>query len=395
MQMWTIAIYEIHRKLRMRYVFLIQLLMPLMLIFILGSALSGAFKTEDKTPSPVKVDLVQDDTGALRESFLGFLATPEINKLIQTNVISTREEAVKRLRDGESEFALLIPSDFSSQVTSGNASQWEMILGKDYLSNLTAQMVFRSFLDDVNHKQAIAMMANAYASSQIQNPTSAASTEKLTTSDSFVQVGKLAASNANYTAMQYYAASMLIMFLLYSGMIAAFSLQDEKEKHTLSRLNAMPIQQYHILVGKILGNIVISIGQVVVIVGATKLFYGVDWGSNFLLLFLISLCIITTSMSLAIVVMLLSKSNKSISTTFQSVIMIMTFLSGGFTPLPDGFVKQLGSFTLNYWGMQSMFHLMLGSEAGIVSHHILILACISLGMLGLGLLLYRKGGYHE
>ena len=75
MSLWTIAKYEIIRKLRIRYVLLIQSLMPLLLIFILGSALSGAFKVEDKAIKSVKVDIVQSDTGALSEGFHSFFGS--------------------------------------------------------------------------------------------------------------------------------------------------------------------------------------------------------------------------------------------------------------------------------------------------------------------------------
>ena len=394
MSVWTIAKYEIIRKLRIRYVLLIQFLMPLLLIFILGSALSGAFKVEDKAIKSVKVDIVQSDTGALSEGFHSFLAAPETQQYLQTHVLSSRDEAVKRLKDGDSEFALIIPSEFSAQVLAGNSAQWEMILGRNYLQNLTAQMVFRTYLDKVNQTQAFQITART-ASVELQKQVAGESSQMAAaTSASFVHVGQLAASNGNYTAMQYYAASILVMFLLYSGMITAFSLQNEKENHTLSRLNGMPIQGYHILLGKIIGNVFLSIGQAAVIVGATMLFYGVDWGSHLLTLFLICLCIIIASMSLAIVVMLLFKSDSTIAMTFQTVIMIMTFLSGGFTPLPDGFLKQLGSYTLNYWGMQSMLHLMLGDSA-MVGHQILILGCIGVGLSLIAFLFYRKGGYHE
>ncbi|NOU68236.1 hypothetical protein GC096_29855 [Paenibacillus sp. LMG 31461] len=100
-------------------------------------------------------------------------------------------------------------------------------------------------------------------------------------------------------------------------------------------------------------------------------------------------------MSLAIVVMLLFQSDSMIAAIFQTGIMIMTFLSGGFTPLPDGFLKQVGSYTLNYWGMQSMFQLMLGNETSIVAHHLLILVCMAIGLSLIAFLVYRKGGYHE
>jgi ABC-2 type transport system permease protein len=394
MPIWIIAKYEIIRKLRTRYVLLIQFLMPLLLIFILGSALSGVFKVEDKPLNSVKVDILQSDSGALRDGFQSFLASPETLKHLQTHVISTREEAIQRLRDGESEFAVIIPINFSAQVQAGKAAQWEMILGHDYLKNVTAQMVFRTYFDKVNQIQAIQLIARTTSLEPLKQ-VEVLSSERAAANPSLVHVGQLAASNSNYTAMQYYAASILVMFLLYSGMITAFSLQNEKVNHTLSRLNGMPIHEYHILLGKIIGNMFLSIGQVAVIIGATKLFYGVDWGSHYLTLFLICLCMILASMSLAIVVMLLFQSDSTIAVTFQTGIMIMTFLSGGFTPLPDGFLKQIGSYTLNYWGMQSMFQLMFGSETTVVAHHLLILGCMAIGLSLIAFLVYRKGGYHE
>lgn len=394
MPIWTIAKYEIIRKLRTRYVLLIQFLMPLLLIFILGSALSGVFKVEDKVLNLVKVDIVQSDSGALRDSFQSFLESPETLKHVQTHVISTREEAIQRLKDGESEFAVIIPNYFSAQVQAGKAAQWEMILGHDYMKNLTAQMVFRTYFDKVNQIQAIQLTAHTTSLEPLKQ-VEGLSSQRAAANPSLVHVGQLAASNGNYTAMQYYAASILVMFLLYSGMITAFSLQNEKVNHTLSRLNGMPIHEYQILLGKIIGNMFLSIGQVAVIIGATKLFYGVDWGSQFLTLFLICLCMILASMSLAIVVMLLFQSDSTIAVTFQTGIMIMTFLSGGFTPLPDGFLKQIGSYTLNYWGMQSMFQLMLGSETTVVAHHLLIIGCMAIGLSLIAFFVYRKGGYHE
>ncbi|WP_261305854.1 ABC transporter permease [Paenibacillus andongensis] len=395
MPIWIIAKYEILRFMRMRYVLMIQFLMPLLLIFILGSALSGAFKMEDRTLKPVKVDVVQSDLGVLSAGFNSFLNTPELMKIIQPTNIQSRDEAVKRLKSGDSEFALIVPSDFSSRVLEGKEAEWEMILGQDYGQNLTAKMALRSFLDQVNYMQSAIISAGPGAADLVQKQSSDGSFKPTMEASSYVRLGKLTSSNSNYTAMQYYTASMLVMFLLYSGMGAALGLQGEKERHTLSRLNAMPIHEYQILLGKILGNIFSSIVQASLVIGATILFYGVNWGNDFFHLFLVCLLIIVASMSLAILIMLAAKSSKAISTTFQMIILAMTFLSGGFTPLPEGLLQRMGEFTLNHWAMQSMFRIMLGSDSAIIGHHISILACISGGLLLLTLIIYRKAGYHE
>lgn len=394
MQIWIIAKYELVRMLRMRYVLVIQLLMPLLLIFILGSALSGMFKMEDRVLRPVKVDVVQADSGALSLEFKSFLSAPELLKIIQAVNVQTRDEAVKRLKAGDSEFALIIPKDFSSRVLEGKEAEWEMILGQDYGQNLIAKMTLSSFIDQVNYMQAAVISAGPGAAEMLQKQGSDGSF-KPTAGASHVRLGNLTSSNASYSAMQYYAASMLIMFLLYAGMSAALGLQSEKEKHTLSRLNAMPIHEYQILLGKILGNILFSLGQAAVIITATMMFYGVDWGNAFLMLFLVCLFIIVASMSLAILIMLTANSAKAIQTMFQMIILVMTFLSGGFTPLPEGLLQRVGEFTLNHVGMQSMFHIMLGSDRAIIGHHLIIMACMAGGLLLLSLLVYRKAGYHE
>lgn len=394
MQLWIIAKYEVLRMLRMRYVMAIQFVMPLLLIFILGSALSGAFKIEDRTIEPVKVDVVQGDSGALKTNIEGFLNSPDIGNLIHVSNIHTREEAVTRLRSGDSEFALIIPSDFSSRVMAGKETEWEMILGNNYEQNLTAQMVFRSFLDSVNQRQSIAITTGAEAAVSMQNQ--GPSDHVSASADTHVKLGNLSTtSNSQYSAMQYYAASMLVMFLLYSGLSTAMTLQGEKDKHTLSRLNAMPIREYTILLGKVLGNAFIAICQAAVIVGITVIFYHVDWGKSYGLLALICFFVIVASMSLAVLIALIVKSSKGISTIFQMVVMVMSFLSGGFTPLPDGFLRQIGDFTLNHWAMQSMYRIMLGSEPSVLGHHLFVLACISGGLLLFSFIVYRKAGYHE
>ncbi|TXK85776.1 ABC transporter permease [Paenibacillus sp. N3.4] len=393
MAIWTIAWYEVLRMLRMRYILLIQFFMPLLIIFILGSALSTAFKTEDRALKPVKVDVVQADTGLLSAGFNEFIAAAEVKNRLQTVMIQTRDEAVKRIKDGTSDFALIIPSDFSSRVLGGSEASWEMILGKDYGQNLVAQMVLRSFLDQANLNQAAFIAAGPAAAEAIQKQGGVALQKPTDTSP--VRIGKLTTANGSYTAIQYYAASMLVMFLLYSGMSAAIGLQSEKEKHTLSRLNAMPIHEYDILLGKVIGNAFISLLQAGTIIAATSFFYGADWGHSWVMLFLICLSIITASMSLAILVMIVAKSMKTIGTIFQMLIIAMTFLSGGFTPLPEGLMQRIGEFTLNYWGMQSMFRIMLGSEFTLILHHMLILAGIGVGMLLVSLVVYRKVGYHE
>jgi ABC-2 type transport system permease protein len=74
---------------------------------------------------------------------------------------------------------------------------------------------------------------------------------------------------------------------------------------------------------------------------------------------------------------------------------VMTFLSGGFSPFPDGLLTKLGEFTVNHWALQSMLNIMLNSDIMVILHQIAVLAAIGAGLLVVSLAAYRKVGYHE
>ncbi|SEB43507.1 ABC transporter permease [Paenibacillus sp. GP183] len=393
MNIWTIAKYEVQRMMTSRTVLLIQFALPLILIFILGSALSNQFQIKDKAIPSVSVALVQQDSGSMNEELAAFLKSGRITDLIHITTYTTSDEAKNQIKLGKEQFGLVVPADFSDKVMRGGSAEWEMILGNDYDQNLTAQMVFGSFLDQINFYQSLSIAAGPNVQKAAQPSGEAA---KYGAADnSFVQMGKLSASDANYSASQYYAAAMLVMFLLYSGMSAAISMMNEKEKHTLMRLNSMPIPEVHLMFGKITGNAFITMLQSFVIIAATTLFYGVNWGHSYGMLAVVCLCLTAVSMSLAVMISMLAGSIKAVITIFQFLIMAMTFLSGGFSPLPDGFLHTIGEFTVNHWALQSMLRMMLESDVTVILQYVTILGMIAVGLLIISLGAYRMVGYHE
>jgi ABC-2 type transport system permease protein len=393
MNIWTIAKYEVQRMMTSRTVLYIQFALPLLLIFILGSALSSDFQIKDKDIIPVSVAVVQHDSGSMKYELTSFLESTRITDFIHVTTYTTSDEAERQIKLGKEQFGLIVPADFSDKVMRGESAEWEMILGNDYGQNLTAQMVLGSFLDQINFHQSLSLAAGpnvhktALPTGEAAKPGAA--------NDSFVQMGKLSASDANYSASQYYAAAMLVMFLLYSGMSAAISMMNEKEKHTLMRLNSMPIPEVHLMFGKIMGNAFIALLQSFIIIAATTLFYGVNWGHSYGMLFVVCLCITTVSMSLAAIISMLAGSIKAVLTIFQFLILAMTFLSGGFSPLPDGFLHKVGEFTMNHWALQSLLRMMLESDFAVILQYVTVLGMIAVGVLIISLGAYRKVGYHE
>lgn len=389
MNAFIVAYYEIRRMLRVKTTVLILLLMPLVLIFILGSALSGLFSQQDEEIKPVTIAVNNPGTGAISSTFQSFLLSDEIGKYVKVVKTDSREAVEKSVRSGEADYGLNVPDSFDDQVTAGKAAEWEMIPGKDRESNLKAQHILQAFLDRVNAMQSMVVALGKDA--KLANPEQVDSN-----AGDVVKIGRLSRTDSNFTSQQYFAAQMLIMFMLYAGLSAATSMVIEKETHTLSRLSSTPINQSHIMLGKVLGNGAISAAQAAIIILFTHWIYGIDWGHDPIKLGLICLSTIVTSMGLASIVSLFFRNSKSAGMIFQVVTITMTMLSGGFSgPNMGETLETLGKFTSSYWAARGILQIMLDTGSQVVNHHLSILAAISGSILLIAFVLYRKVGYHE
>ncbi len=389
MKLWTILWFEIRKLIRARVVLLNLFLLPLLLIFILGNALSTVFDSgEDIQIDKSVVSVVRlageaaDDLGL--ESFLN---SAEIKPSLDVRSGASREQAEADLRSGEIDFAVVIPEDFEARVNRGEPAQWEYVLGQNHLKNHVATMIFDAYLDEVNRMQAsVIVLGPEKAIPALAGAENAAIF-------SYVENASLNKKGESYSAFQYYAASMLIMFLLYSGLMVNQSLNSEIKDKTLYRLNSMPISSMQIFAGKMIGNSVITLLQAAAIIFGTSWMYGVKWGGHPVYLLAICVLVVLCSMMLAITITLLSKSQTTATAIVQFIIILMTFLSGGFQPIPGDLIQKLSEITVNHWAMQGILRIMLDSDPAEILHHVLMLGIIGGLLLLIGMISYRKVGY--
>jgi len=92
-------------------------------------------------------------------------------------------------------------------------------------------------------------------------------------------------------------------------------------------------------------------------------------------------------------VALVCKSTASASASIQGIIVIMTFISGGFMPIPIDFVQRISGFTVNHWALQSFLRMMLDAPVGEIVYNILMLGVVCAVLLFISGLIYRKAGY--
>ncbi len=391
MKIWTIAFYELKRLMKMKSVMILLFVTPLVLIFILGSALSGEFEIKDKDIEAVRVAIFQESDGPITDGFYSFLQSEEIAPYILQVKMNSEQEVRDEVKQRKADIGLIVPKGFDQSVLSGNSAEWEFILGHNQSKNLVGTMVLESYIDETNRMQAAIMtLGQTVVTAMVPDEASDKSA-----SSEYVEKGNLNRTNKEYSAIQYYSATMMIMFLLFSGLTAASSLVNERENHTLTRLQSTPITTGQIMLAKLLGNGILAGIQVFVIIVFTWLVYGVQWGESYVHLVLICIFAIVASMGLAFIVALITKSSKALGGAFSGFIGIMTFISGGMAPINGGFLEIAQKFTVNYWASHSIIELMFGGSLTVVLHNIGILGSIGIGLLMIALLLYRKVGYNE
>ncbi|MFS0839490.1 ABC transporter permease [Paenibacillus sp. 1P03SA] len=388
----VIAVYEVRRLIRSRGVLVNLFLLPLVLIFLLGSALSGIFNATELPGGTVKVAVVGERTEPALKMFETYVSEPEVAKRIRTEKAASRQEAEEMLRSGSADYALLFPDGFGSAVQRGEGAGVTLLPGKDRSRNLTAGLVLGSFVEEINYRQAAAIVGGPEAAVSAAAP---AGTAAAAAPRSYVQPGQLGEGIETYSASQYYAAAMLIMFLFYSGMAVNTSLNLEKSGHTLQRLHSLPVAYSSVFAGKLLGNGFVAVIQALVIIGFSRFAYGVDWGNRLPLVLLIAGLVILVSMSLSVMLSLLFPNGATAKALLQVLIIAMTFLSGGFSPMPGEVMRQLSLFTVNHWAFQGLLRIMLAGELNGIMSSIVPLLWITAACMLLMVVVYRKVGYRE
>ncbi|MCZ1264048.1 ABC transporter permease [Paenibacillus tundrae] len=393
MNIWHICIFELRRILRIRSVLLNLFILPLLLIFILGTALSSTMGTaKEAIPDPVRVGIIQTEensgSGLISEALNTFVTSPVVAEIMKVQNISTEKEAVSALRRGDLDFAVIVPSDLEEQIMKGEEARLQWILGKDGTLNVVGETLFTRFTDELNIQVAAAKVLgpDAVAAMSEHSQTNSANS-------SYIAVSSPGEVGTSYSASQYYAASMLAMFMLYSGLTTSNSLFGERDKKTLTRLQAAPIGNGVIFAGKIAGNSLIAFLQAIIIVLVTHWLYGVNWGTHPGLIVLICVLITLASMTLGVIVALICKNAASASAALQGFIIAMTFISGGFSPIAVGFVQRISEFTVNHWALQSFLRMMLNAPVSEIMYSIMMLSAVCAVMVAAAAMIYRKAGY--
>ncbi len=349
------------------------LLMPMILIGILGSALSEAMGGKIQPFEVVvvqrdePVDLYGGDTIYLGKILVNdVLSRGEAAQIIRLKQSTGLTEAMDTVSSGRAAVAIHIPSGFTSSAMSGNPKPLEIYSdpGRPTEAQIVIQIA-QFFNEDVT---------SALLSGEAREPRSAA--PKISEAPS-------GAKEINF--MQYYAAAMAIMFMMITGLARAKDILTERQNGTLARILAGPTGLPTILAGQILGNLVLVLAQLAILMLGTRLLYGVDWGDPLPAL-LVGTSFAWAAAGIGTALAGILNDPKAADASVGLVSNLFTALSGGMFPLyifPDS-LRAVAKFIPNYWALQGFLDQMGGAGPAHLWPPVIILGLTGLVTAALG-----------
>ncbi len=265
MKAFTIAANVLLRLFRDRTFLLMALIVPFALVPILGSA----------SPTP-SVGIVVEDDGALGAELAS--ALNEVDDLDTTEL--SRGELLDQLRRGEVFAGVVIPSRYSQSLTAGVPVQIEYLALPDSLGfesiGLVEAVVAAQAVQVHAAQVAIAQVGGAFEDGLTAAAANTDASEAIGVRSVGVDGAALTGGMSLYTSI---AAIWMLLFVFITALATSGDVVDMRQLRLGERMLSTPTSSASIIGGSTLGRFAVGCVQVLVIVVATALVYGVHWGS--------------------------------------------------------------------------------------------------------------------
>ncbi len=153
----------------------------------------------------------------------------------------------------------------------------------------------------------------------------------------------------------YFSASMAILFLFFAAQIGMVSLFEERRQGTLARILAGPIRPQVILFGKTIGSFVLGIVSLALLVVATTLLIGADWGPP-VGVAAVLVAAVTAAIGIATLITSFAKTAEAAGAANSAVAITLGILGGSFSPTSQApeVMATIALFTPHGWFMRGL-----------------------------------------
>ena len=187
-------------------------------------------------------------------------------------------------------------------------------------------------------------------------------------------------------------ASQAVFFALFTGVFGIHSIYEERRQWTLQRLIVSPTPRIYLLLGKLLGNLVVVLLQILILLAALTLVASIVigqptfiWGASLAAILLVKLALALCVSGLGVFVVGLARTPEQVVLFGPMINITLAVLGGAFGfALPD----QAAQFSLIYWGVDAFVKL-ANAQTDIVLN-LLVLFAQGIVLFLLGAWLFKR-----
>ncbi len=260
---------EMRELLREPSILLGVILAPLIVLPLLGVAISTAGQDIAGQAEPSQILLIDLDQGPYSELFKKALTSSDLNPIYEA---SDQEDVFHLMKKNNLRAALVLGRDFSQNLLQRKTAHVNLYASLPSLSTTelqrlsTLQSRLRSAVEKLGESLAseIGLQIAYYKAPVLVNET------RILFRDSLVSPEELGGLIQLYLTISFSVPLLLFILLATSGTVAATSVGLEKEAKTLEILLTMPISRMTILLSKLLGSLIIAVlGATSMVIGLT------------------------------------------------------------------------------------------------------------------------------
>jgi ABC-2 type transport system permease protein len=396
---FLIGLKDLRVAFRDRAALILMLAAPFVLTVGLG-LVTGRFSGGNSGISDIPVVIVNLDGQDLGNALVDLFNSDELAELIEPSSSSDPEAARRAIDEDEAAAAIIIPTgftrsiipesnDFASPGTSGpEPVQIELYTNP---SRPTSSGIVTAILDEflgrveegrINGTTTIIQMLSTgrITPDQLQDPNFTAAASSSDDSNMITIHSESMDDASEFDILAYIAPGMALMFLMYTVSYGGRSILSEKTQGTLPRLLVSPTSSTRILGGKIFGIFLTGAAQMLILIGATSLFFQVKWGDTLGLILLV-LAAVVGATGWGMLITALARTPAQVGSVGSAVMLIFGIMGGSFINIDQmpPFVRSFSRITPNAWALDGFTSLGLGGTLADVTTP--ILALLSMGMI--------------
>ena len=398
---FLIGIKDLRLAFRDRAALILMLAAPFVLTLGLG-LVTGRFSGNNNSGlSDIPVIIVKLDNGQLGDALADVFTSEELANLMEPAIGSDPEAARKSIDEDEAAAVVIIPEGFTRAIIPqqgdfNNPAEPVKIEVYANPSRPTGAGIVKAIVDEflsrVNEGSLsgsvsiLQLMLSGRITPQQAEAAGLAMTEQLQTNptDSALAI-TINSSTADgeevkFDILAYLAPGMALMFLMYTVSYGGRSILTEKTQGTLPRLLVSPTNSTQILGGKVFGIFLTGAAQMLILIGASSLFFQLKWGDPIGVIILV-LAAVFGATGWGMFITAMARTPAQVASVGSAIMLIFGIMGGSFMNLDQmpAAIQTFSKITPNAWALDGFTTLGLGGTLADLSAP--ITALLSMGMI--------------